>query len=61
MVIRFKIDRVSIEMTRQASIVEKFGKEIRRPFLYITLEMPTIEEANPPPEMIVIDDSSDED
>ena len=61
MVICFEMDGVSMEMTRQASIMEKFGKEMRRPFLHITLERPTIEEVEPPPEMIVIDDSSDED
>ena len=59
-VICFEMGGVSIEMTGQASIVEKFGKEMRQHFLYITLERPTIEEVEPPLEMIAIDDSSHE-
>ena len=34
---------------------------MRLPFLHFTLERPTIEEVGPPPEMIVIDDSLDDD
>ena len=61
MVICFEMDGVSMEMTGQASIVEKSGKDMRRPFLHLTLERPTIEEVGSPPKMIIIDDSSDND
>ena len=60
-VICFEMDGVSMEMTGQAFIVEKSGKNMRRPFLHLTLERPTIEEVGSPVEMIIIDDSSDDD
>lgn len=60
-IIYFEMDGDNMEMTGQESIKEEFRKVMRRPFLHITLERPTIEELEPPSEMIVIEDSSEED
>lgn len=61
MVTRFEMSGVSIKMIGEASIIEEFGERMRILFLHITFERLTIKEVGPPPKMLMIDDSLEED